>query len=75
MTLHELWFLAQNQGYCYLTIPRKTLPRGDKVRLSGRYGPLGRICTVGENEDGYYVVAVFESKKIIAFLKDAIEET
>lgn len=69
MTLHELRTLAQNQGYCYLTIPRKTLPRGDKVRLLGQRGPLGRICTVKETEDGFDVVAVFESKKILKFIE------
>lgn len=69
MTLHELRTLAQGQNFCYLTIPRKTLPRGDKVRLSGRHGPLGRICTMKETEDGYDVVAVFESKKILKFIE------
>lgn len=69
MTLHELWFLAQNQGHCYLVVPRKTLPRGDKVRLSGRHGPFGRICNVKETEDGYDVVAVFDSQKILKFME------
>lgn len=69
MTIDELRTLAEERPHLYLTIPRKTLPRGDGIRLSGRHGPIGRICTAKENSDGgFNVVAVFKSDQILAFL-------
>jgi hypothetical protein len=65
MTLHELNLIVEQGPYIYLTIPRKTPPRGDKVRLFGQYGPLGKLCTVKETDDGYNVVAVFDTQKIL----------
>jgi len=75
MTIDELRNLAQGAPHLYLTIPRKNLPRGDGVRLAGRSGPIGRICTVksrGENEldpkGPFDVVAVFNSAQNLKFL-------
>jgi len=55
--------------HIYLTVPKKTLPR-DQMRLLGRRGPLGRVCNVREAPQGYSVVAIFQRKAVIAFLKN-----
>lgn len=68
MTLHELILLAEQGPHIYLVVPRKSLPRGDKVRLCGRYGPFGKLCTVKETDEGYNVVAVFDTQKILEFI-------
>lgn len=72
MTVEELKGLAERQPHLYLTIPRKALPRGQRMRMCGRTGPFGRICTVSKQEDGQYaVVAVFKSSEILKFLSEA----
>ena len=67
MTLDELRTLAKNKG-CYLTIPRKTLPKGTHVRLVGRSGPLGQISCVNQGECGYEVVACFDGADVTKWL-------
>ena len=61
--------------HIYLTIPKKSLPR-DCIRLAGRQGPLGRVCTVNDAPklEGYIclVVAVFKRKDVINFLEARI---
>jgi len=55
--------------HIYLTIPRKTLPKGEKVQFAGPGSPLGNYMTVKEVEGGgYEVVAVFKTKEITAYL-------
>ena len=75
MTIDELRALAEERPHLYLVIPRDTLPSGDGIRLAGRRGPIGRICTVksrGENEfytkGPFDIIAVFKSDQILAFL-------
>ena len=56
----------------YLSVPKQSLPR-ERIRLAGRYGPFGRVCTVNEPPiDGNFlctVVAVFNRKEVIRFLE------
>ena len=40
-----------------LVIPRDTCPRGDSIRLMGRTGPTGRVCTVKQRPDGLLDIA------------------
>lgn len=65
----ELRELAESQPHLYLTLDLARLPTGDRVRLCGRRGPYGRLCNVKETEEGYRAVAVFDSQKILAFIK------
>lgn len=69
MKVIELVELAQRQPNICLTLPRKTIPKGDRVRLLGRSGPYGKFCTVNKTEDGYQVVAVFKSSEVLGFIK------
>lgn len=73
MTLEELYVSAQNKG-CYLTIPRKCLPKGQHIRLLGRSGPLGRISCVNQSEGGYEVVACFDGPEVAKWLDSQINE-
>lgn len=68
MTLDELHKLAKTQPHIYLTLPRKRIPARPKVRLMGNHGPLGRVCNVKESEEGYNVVATFNSADILQWL-------
>lgn len=55
-------------SHLYLTLHRRSLPRGRDVRLAGRAGPLGRLCTVKEAEGGGFdCVATFRSADVVAF--------
>lgn len=67
MTLDDLRRVAKNKG-CYLTMPRKALPRGERVHLLGRGSPLGRICCVNQAECGYEVVACFDGAEVTKWL-------
>lgn len=69
MTIDELQAIAARQQFVYLTIPRKSLPKGDRTRLLSRSGPWGRICTVKDNGKGYNVVAVFNCTEVSQFLE------
>ena len=54
--------------HLYLTLHRATLPRGRDMRLAGRAGPLGRLCTVQEAEGGGLdCVATFRAADVLAF--------
>ena len=82
MTLQELAALCREANgldgevptHLYLTVPRTRLPRGENIRLAGRHGPLGRICTVKEEGDAYLVVAVFNRQEILAFIGPALDQ-
>ncbi len=55
--------------HIYLTIPIKTLPRGDTVGLFGRAGPRGRICNVQEADGGgYRCTAIFPAPAVLAYI-------
>lgn len=55
-------------AHLYLTLHRATLPRGRDVRLAGRAGPLGRLCTVQEAEGGGFdCVATFRAADVLDF--------
>jgi len=73
MTLEELYVSAQNKG-CYLTIPRKNLPKGLHIRFLGRSGPLGRICCVNLSGSGYEVVACFDGPEVTKWLDGQINK-
>jgi hypothetical protein len=68
MTLDEMRKLAQQGPAIYLTLLRKRLPSRPKVRLMGNHGPLGRVCNIKEAEDGYRVVATFQSEEIVEWI-------
>lgn len=63
--------------HIYLVVPSDTLPSGAHKRLAGRFGPLGRICTVKEAEDmsdwKYSVVAMYSRAEVIAYCKKVLE--
>lgn len=69
MKIDELAKLAAEQAFVYLTIPRKSLPKGSRIRLLTRSGPYGRVCTVNATERGFNVVAVFNSSELSRFLE------
>lgn len=69
MRVDELARIAERQNHIYLTIPRKHLPKGERIRLLSRSGPYGRICTVNKTERGFNVVAVFDSAAVSQFLE------
>lgn len=58
--------------HIYLTVPKNSLPR-DRIRLVGRAGPLGKVCTVNDaptfGDYRYTVVAIFHRKAVIKFLE------
>jgi hypothetical protein len=59
--------------HIYLTLPKRSPPR-DQVRLAGRSGPLGRVCSAKETPLGYSVVATFNRKAVVAFLEATLKE-
>lgn len=71
-----------DKPFILLVIPTKKVPRGDKIRLCGRHGPLGEFlsCRYGKNQihegelpDIYYNNVSFDARKVLAFLKDVPE--
>lgn len=57
--------------HMYLTITR---PIGQRIstviRLAGRRGPMGRVCTCRETDDGRMAVtAVFDKDQVAKFAK------
>lgn len=52
--------------HIYLTVQKRRAP-GECVRLAGRSGPLGRVCTAREVSGGLAVVAVFQRTAVRAF--------
>jgi len=71
MTFEELYVAAQNKGL-YLTVPKKSLPKGTHIRLLGRSGPLGRISCVNPSAIGYDVVACFDGQEVTKWLNNQI---
>lgn len=73
MTADELRAMCLKSDFAHLVLRRRAGSRlGDRVRLCGGYGPLGRLCNVQQRADGDWdVAAVFESKKVLAFLRRA----
>ena len=77
MTVDELTRLCKEPcvltgkipSHIYLTVPVARLPRGDTIRLGGRVGPKGKLCTVSEDVKGYKAVAVFKRKEILKALE------
>jgi|TARA_R110000744_G_scaffold21911_3_gene56306 hypothetical protein len=59
--------------HIYLTLPKRS-PPGNQVRLAGRSGPLGLVCTANEAPHGFDVVATFNRKAVVAFLKTTLKE-
>lgn len=54
-----------------LTVDRAAPPRGENVRLAGRYGPrsLHIHCVHGPADGGYSVVASFDAEKVLTWLR------
>lgn len=72
--------MLSDKPFILLVIPTKKVPRGDKIRLCGRHGPLGDFlsCRYGKNQiregerpDIYYNNVSFDARKVLAFIKDA----
>jgi hypothetical protein len=59
--------------HIYLTMPKKSPPR-DYVRLVGRSGPLGHVCTASKTPTGFNVVATFNRRSVLEFLKKETKE-
>jgi hypothetical protein len=56
----------------YLTVPKKGLPKGGRIRLGHAGTPYGRLCNVkpgGKAGAGYSCVAVFKTAEILAYVK------
>ena len=66
MTLADLIQNCRAEKTVTLTLRRQ--PTGEKIRLCGRKGPLGKVicCQVGE---GGHTVARFDSAAVLKFLK------
>lgn len=59
-------------AHIYLTV-QKASPPGQRIRLAGRSGPLGRVCTANERAGGFAVVAVFNRRAVRDFLAGLID--
>ncbi len=68
MTFEELRSLCDEGPFVHLTLPRRSLPKGNRVRLTGKAGPLGELGLVKESDHGYEVVVRFESASILRWL-------
>lgn len=69
MDVLRLTEMCLEAPHCYLVIPKPASFRcGERVRLAGRNGPLGRICNVKENGDQLDVLAAFSSDEILRWL-------
>jgi hypothetical protein len=54
--------------HIYLVGP-KASPPGNRIRLAGRAGPLGRVCSAKESDAGWDVVATFRRDEVFKFLE------
>ena len=68
MTFKELRRLCHKGPAVLLTLPRRSLPKGARVRLTGQGGPLGELALVKETSIGFEVIAEFESASILRWL-------
>lgn len=58
MNVFEIAHL-KDMEHAYFTMVRARAPQGDKLRLFGRFGPVGQIVNTREDEKGGgYVVVV-----------------
>ena len=65
-------------AHIYLTVRKSGPPPGERVRLAGRSGPLGRVCVASAIDGGFSVVAVFDRpavRKFAASLVEPVEKT
>jgi len=54
----------------YLTVRRKTLPRGVTISIAPRSGPRGQLCVVNERDaGGYDCTAVFSAPAVLKYLE------
>ena len=70
-----------DKPFILLVIPTK-VPRGDKIRLCGRHGPIGDFLSCRYTKSQlqphekfglYYNNVSFDARKVLDFLKDAQE--
>lgn len=64
----KLYETCEGEGVVSLVIPRASY--GEKIRLCGRKGPLGRIMTGDDKK----TVAVFSREKVRKFLRKEFPE-
>ncbi len=48
--------IRSDKPFLLLTVTRSKCPRGERMRVFGKSGPLGRICNVKERTDGKFDV-------------------
>jgi hypothetical protein len=65
-------FLGEPRKHIYLTVGRAKAPRGRTIRMAGRHGPAGRICTIKQTSTGFDIVAVFEVAKVRVLAAEAL---
>ena len=51
-----------------LKVPLTRIPRGERFRLTGRDGPLGRMANIKEVPGGYEAVGFFNAVSILKWL-------
>lgn len=62
-----------DKPFVMLTVPRKVPLSGEKIRLFGRTGPLGRVATGKPRADGLYdIVAYFDAVSVVKSIADAV---
>lgn len=70
MNVENLRKLCEEGPSVILIIPKPGAYRwGPRVRLAGRFGPLGHVLCVKETDVGINVVASFSSRKILDCLE------
>jgi len=48
--------IRSDKPFLLLTVTRSKCPRGERMRVFGKSGPLGQICNVKERADGKFDV-------------------
>lgn len=79
---HEAGEMYTDRPVVLLCLPTKKVPRGDKIRLCGRHGPLGVILSCrdrpsqlspDETPGLIYNNVSFDARKVLEFLRSAPE--
>lgn len=61
--------VSAEEPFIMLTLPRKVPLRGDRIRLFGKSGPLGRAATGKPRDDGLWdIVAYFPAVAVVKAL-------
>lgn len=63
--------VSADEPFIMLTLPRKAPLRGDRIRLFGKSGPLGRVATGKPRDDGLWdFVVYFPAVAVVKALGD-----